>query len=64
VAGDSRPDRLEPEGVPQHRLLASDEREVLHRVIGMLQDDPGYASAIGPGLRAAIAMGPGRRSAS
>jgi hypothetical protein len=57
VADDSPPDRLEPEDIPQQRPLDRDEREVLHRVIGMLQDEPGYVGTIRPGLRAAIGDG-------
>jgi hypothetical protein len=54
---DSLPGPAAPEDIPQMRPLIGDEREVLHRVLGMLEDKPGYAALVGPGLQAAIGDG-------
>jgi hypothetical protein len=51
------PDRLKPDDVPQARPLTGDDRAVLNRVIGMLEDKTGYAGMIRPGLRTVISDG-------
>ena len=42
MADDSLPDRLEPEAVP----LSGDDRQLLHRVISMLEGEPAYAGTM------------------
>ena len=43
--------------MPQKRPLTGNDREVLHRVIGMLEGEPEYAGTVRPGLRAIIGDG-------
>lgn len=57
VAEDRLPDRLESDDIPLWWPLTGADRDVLHRVIGMLEDKPGAAGTFSPGLRTAIGDG-------
>jgi hypothetical protein len=55
MASDDSP--AQPEALEQKRPLTGRERALLHRVIGMLEGEPGYAYTMRPGLRDALGDG-------